>query len=310
MMNSIKVFAPMTVANLGCGFDVIGMTLDGTGDVLEVAIGEGTGISIENKSDVSLPADIEKNVITPAVRAFQAAYKKPILVNITVLSKILPGSGVGSSAASSAAAVFGLNELTGRPFSGKQLVEFAMDGEKLISGSRHADNVAPALLGGVVLIRENEPLDLVKLPVPDDFYCSVVHPHITVTTMEGRSVLPQQIPLRDAVTQWGNVGSLVAGLALNDMQLVGRSIKDVVVEPYRKRFIPEYDLLKKTLMNTGALAVNIAGSGPSVFAISENMAAAEKLAGVMKKHFFNLSIEADTYTSKVSSIGSRVLSNN
>lgn len=307
MKNSIKVFAPMTVANLGCGFDVIGMALDGTGDVLEVAIGEGAEITIENKSEVSLPSDIEKNVITPAIRAFQAAYKKPISVNIKVLSKILPGSGVGSSAASSAAAVFGLNELANRPFSGKQLVEFAMDGEKLISGSRHADNVAPALLGGVVLIRENEPLDLVKLPVPDNFYCTVVHPHITVTTMEGRSVLPQQIPLRDAVTQWGNVGSLVAGLALNDMQLVGRSIKDVVVEPYRKRFIPEYDMLKIALMDAKALAVNIAGSGPSVFAISDNTEVAQKLGNTMMQHFSNLSISANVYTSKVSNTGARIL---
>lgn len=300
----------MTVANLGCGFDVIGMALDGTGDILEIAVGEGSGISIENQSKISLPDDIEKNVITPAVRAFTDKYMKPIAVHIKVLSKILPGSGVGSSAASSAAAVFGLNELTGKPFSSKQLVEFAMDGEKLISGTRHADNVAPAIVGGVVLIRENEPLDMVKLPVPDSFYCTVVHPHITVTTMEGRSVLPRQVPLRDAITQWGNVGSLVAGLALNDMQLVGRSIKDVIAEPYRKRFIPEYDRLKHLLMQSEALAVNIAGSGPSVFAISESIATAERLGYLMEQHFANLSVEADVYTSKVSETGARVLADN
>lgn len=297
----------MTVGNMGCGFDVLGMALDGTGDVLEVAIGEGAGISIENESNVSLPADIEKNVITPATRSFLAAYGKSVSVSIKVLGKILPGSGVGSSAASSAAAVFALNELTGRPFTGKQLVEFAMDGEKLISGSRHADNVAPALLGGIVLIRENEPLDLVKLPVPDSFYCTVVHPHIIVTTMEARSVLPQQIPLKDAVAQWGSVGSLVAGLALNDMQLVGRSIKDVVAEPYRKRFIPQFDELKHSLLQAGALAASISGAGPSIFAVSENMDKAKQLGDVMKRHFTALSIEADIYTSKVSDVGARVL---
>lgn len=300
----------MTVGNMGCGFDVLGMALDGTGDVLEVAVEEGAGISIENRSNVSLPMDIEKNVITPAVRSFLAKYGKPISVHVSVLSKILPGSGVGSSAASSAAAVFALNELTGRPFSIEQLVEFAMDGEKLISGSRHADNVAPALLGGVVLIRENEPLDLVKLPVPDSFYCAVVHPHITVTTMEARSVLPKQILLQDAVIQWGNVGSLVAGLALNDMLLVGRAIKDVVAEPYRKRFIPKFDELKHSLMQAGALAVSISGSGPSIFAVSDSMDKAKQLGNMMKQHFIHLSIEADSYTSKVSETGARVLTDN
>lgn len=306
-MNRITVFAPMTIGNMGCGFDVLGMAMDGTGDTLEISIDEGSGISIENKSGVSLPDNVEKNVITPAVRSFLTKYGKQISVSIKVLKKILPGSGIGSSAASSAAVVFGLNELTGKPFDGKQLVEFAMDGEKLISGSRHADNVAPALLGGVVLVRQNEPLDLVNLPVPDNFYCTAVHPHITVTTMEGRSVLPQQIPLHDAITQWGNVGSLVAGLALNDMQLVGRSIKDVVAEPYRKRFIPQFDELKQALMKTGALAASISGSGPSVFAVSESLNNANRLGEVMKQHFSNLNIEADVYASKVSERGARVL---
>ena len=306
-MKKLMVFAPMTVGNMGCGFDVLGMAMDGTGDVLEMAVGEGSSISIENESNVSLPDDIEKNVITPAIRSFLLKYGKQLSVKVKVLKKILPGSGIGSSAASSAAAVFALNELTGRPFSGKQLVEFAMDGEKLISGSRHADNVAPALLGGVVLVRQNEPLDIVSLPVPDNFYCAAVHPHITVTTREGRSVLPQQIPLHDAITQWGNVGSLVAGLALGDMQLVGRSIKDVVAEPYRKRFIPQFDELKQSLMQAGALAASISGSGPSVFAVSDSMAAAEKLTKVMKQHFAALGIESDVYASKVSATGARVI---
>ena len=307
MMKTVKVFAPMTVANMGCGFDILGMTLDGTGDVLEVSVQDGSGLTIENHSTVELPTDIDKNVITPAVRSFVAAYGKPIAIHVKVLSKILPGSGIGSSAASSAAAVYALNELTNRPFTGKQLVEFAMDGEKLIGGTRHADNVAPALLGGVVLIRENEPLDFIKLPVPDNFYCTVVHPHIVVTTKEGRSVLPQQIPLHDAIVQWGNVGSLVAGLTLNDMQLVGRSIKDIVAEPHRKRFIPKFDELKESLKQAGALASSIAGSGPSVFAVSESIDKANQLGDVMKRHFVSLSIEADVYTSKVSEVGARVI---
>ena len=216
-MRYIKVFAPGTVANLGCGFDVMGLTLDGVGDLLEVGIEEGAGgLVIRNRSGKELPAKNEDNVITPAV---------------TILEKIAPGSGIGSSAASSAAAVWGVNELLGRPFSGERLVEFAMMGEALIGGTSHADNVGPAVLGGVVLIRGYEPLDIVRLPVPEGFFYAVVHPDIVVSTKEAREVLPREVPLHDAVTQWGNVGGLVAGFALGDVALIGRSMHDVVAEP-------------------------------------------------------------------------------
>jgi homoserine kinase len=310
MKKSIKVFAPATVANLGCGFDVMGMAIDGTGDLLEVTVEEGTGLEIINKSAVELPLDIEKNVITPAVRALLAAYGRAVRVTVTVLHKILPGSGIGSSAASSTGAVFGLNELLDRPFGERALVEFAMEGESLIGGgARHADNVGPAIMGGVVLIRGYEPLDIVKLPVPVDFYSVVVHPHITVTTKEGRGVLPREIPLHTAITQWGNVGGLVAGLALGDMGLVGRSIKDAVAEPARKHFIPGYDELKEALLAGGALAVNIAGSGPAVFAVCDTMTQAEELGRLMADHFARLGIEADVYPSKISGIGTRVMMN-
>jgi homoserine kinase len=182
-----------------------------------------------------------------------------------------------------------------------------MEGESLIgNGARHADNVAPAILGGVVLIRGYEPLDIIQLPVPGNFYASVVRPRITVTTREGRGVLPREIPLKTAVTQWGNVGGLVAGLALGDMALVGRSMKDVVAEPARKRFIPGYDSLKAALFDAGALGANIAGSGPAVFAVTDTAAKAEKLCGVMAAHFAALDIPADIYSSKISNRGCRV----
>ncbi|MDR0907997.1 MAG: homoserine kinase [Rikenellaceae bacterium] len=308
MKKTIKVFAPATVANLGSGFDVMGMAIDGTGDELEVAVEEGEGLEIINKSAVELPSDIEKNVVTPAVRALLAAYGRAVKVTVTVLHKILPGSGIGSSAASSAGAVYGLNELLDRPFGERALVEFAMEGESLIGGgARHADNVGPAIMGGVVLIRGYEPLDIVKLPVPDDFYTVVVHPHITVTTKEGRGVLPREIPLHTAITQWGNVGGLVAGLALGDMGLVGRSIQDAVAEPARKHFIPGYDELKEALLAGGALAVNIAGSGPAVFAVCDTMTRAEQLGRLMTAHFAHLGIDADVYPSKISGIGTRVI---
>ncbi|MCC8173381.1 MAG: homoserine kinase [Odoribacter sp.] len=263
-MKTIKVYAPATIANIGCGFDVMGMAFDGIGDVLEISLEEGKGLEIYNKSNVELPQAMEKNVITPAVNSLFKAYGKDVKIKITVLKKILPGSGIGSSAASSAAAVYGVNELLGNPFSREELVSFAMEGEKLISGTAHADNVAPSVLGGIVFIRGYNPLDLIPLPVPSNFWCSVIHPHLTVSTKEARDLLKKELPLRDAVTQWGNVGGFVAGVMQENMPLIGRSINDVVVEPYRKKFIPEYDKLKSEAINKGALAVNISGSGPSV----------------------------------------------
>lgn len=304
---TIRVFAPASTANLGCGFDVMGMALDGVGDVLRMSVGDGDSLVINNESGMNLPSDIEKNVITPAVRAFMAAAGKKAAVEITVEKKILPGSGIGSSAASSAAAVFGLNELFDRPFTVKELVDFAMQGEKLISGTAHADNSAPAVMGGIVFIRGYEPLDIVSLPVPDSFCFSVVHPHIMVSTKEARDVLRKEIPMREAVTQWGNVGGLVAGIMTGDMPLIGRSMRDVVVEPYRKGFIPGYDDLKAACMATGALAVNISGSGPSVFALSDSLETAERVGKAMKAHFDALSIENDLYVSHVPTVGARVV---
>ncbi len=291
---------------MGCGFDIMGMTLDGVGDVVAVAVEDGDGLEIINRSGVDLPEDKEKNVITPAVRALMAAYGRPRHIVVEIERKISPGSGIGSSAASSAAAVYALNEALGRPFSDERLVEFAMEGEKLISGGTpHADNVGPSLLGGVVLLRGYEPLDIVRLPVPDNFCCSVVHPAIMVSTKMAREVLPHDIPLRTAVKQWGNVAGLVAGLSLGDVCLVGRAMCDVVVEPYRKQFIPGFDALREKVLEAGALAMNISGAGPSVFALSADMTTAERVGEVMRSHFAE--VGSDVYVCKVSNRGARVL---
>lgn len=307
-MQYIEVFAPGTVANLGCGFDVMGLTLDGAGDRMRVGVErDARGLEIVNRSGKELPDRIEDNVITPAVRGLLEAYGQPVRVEITLLEKIAPGSGIGSSAASSAAAVYGLNELLGRPFPGERLVEFAMMGEALIGGTPHADNVGPAVLGGVVLIRGYEPLDIVRLPVPDDFFYAVAHPDIVVSTKEAREVLPREIPLHDAVTQWGNVGGLVAGLALGDVALIGRSMRDVVAEPCRKGFIPGYDSLKAEVLAEGALAMNIAGSGPSIFALAAGEAVSERVAERMRGHFARIGIDCNIYAGRVSNRGARIV---
>ena len=306
--NVVRVFAPGTVANMGCGFDVMGMTLNGVGDIVSVSVSEGDGLAIENRTQVDLPTELDKNVITPAVRALMKEFGEPRMVEVVVEHKISPGSGIGSSAASSAAAVYALNEALGCPFSPEKLVEFAMEGEKLISGGTpHADNVGPAILGGVVLMRGYEPLDIVRLPVPDNFFCSVVHPDIMVSTKEARAVLPKDITLRLAVKQWGNVAGVVAGLALKDVYLIGRAMVDSVIEPHRKQFIPGFDELREKVLAAGALSVNISGSGPSVFAVSPDMETASKVGEVMSQHFADMGIGSDLYVGTVSNEVCRVL---
>ena len=235
-------------------------------------------------------------------------FGEPRMIEVTVEHKISPGSGIGSSAASSAAAVYALNEALGCPFTPEKLVEFAMEGEKLISGGTpHADNVGPAILGGVVLMRGYEPLDIVRLPVPDDFFCSVVHPDIMVSTKDARAVLPKDITLRLAVKQWGNVAGVVAGLALKNVYLIGRAMVDSVIEPHRKQFIPGFDQLRENALAAGALSVNISGSGPSVFAVSPDMDTASKVGEVMSRHFADMGIGSDLYVGTVSNEGCRVL---
>lgn len=293
---------------MGCGFDIIGFTLDEVGDVLEMTMSEGDGITIENETDIPLPEDIEMNVITPVIRKFLDIMDRKAQIDVKVLRKIYPGSGIGSSAASSAAAAYGMNALFGYPLSDEELVECAMEGENLASGGYHADNAAPAVMGGIVLIRGYEPLDLIKLPVPGNFFCTVIHPDIVVTTKQAREILPKNVPLHDAISQWGNVGGLVAGLYSGDISLVGRAMKDVIAEPYRKEFIPGFDELRQKASDAGALAMNIAGSGPSVFALADRFGIAARVGKIMKEHFDSRGIGYEAYTVKVSNNGAKILS--
>lgn len=305
-MKKVRVFAPASIANMGCGFDVIGLALDEVGDVLEITMSEGDELTITNNSGVPLPEDIEQNVITPVVRSFLARIGSKAKIDVTICEKIYPGSGIGSSAASSAAAAFGMNELYGCPLSEEEVVLCAMEGENLASGGYHADNAAPAVMGGIVLIRGYEPLDIIQLPVPGNFYCAVVHPDIVVTTKEAREILPKAVPMHDAVRQWGNVGGLVAGLYSGNISLVGRSMQDHVAEPYRKKFIPGFDELRDKVLSAGALAMNISGSGPSMFALCDHRGNAERAAWIMKQHFDNAGIGSEVYVVKVSNKGAKL----
>ena len=305
-MKKVRVFAPASIANMGCGFDVIGLALDEVGDILEITQSEGDGLTITNESGVPLPEDIEKNVITPVVRSFLERTGHKAQIDVKVCQKIYPGSGIGSSAASSAAAAYGMNELYGCPLSEEEVVECAMEGENLASGGYHADNAAPAVMGGITLIRGYDPLDIIHLPVPGNFYVAVAHPHITVETKVAREILPKAVPMHDAVRQWGNVGGLVAGLYSGNISLIGHSMQDFVAEPYRKHFIPGFDELRDAILKVGALAMNISGSGPSVFALCDHKSISEKAGEIMQKHFDDQGVKCEVYVVKVSNKGAKL----
>ncbi len=307
-MDSIKIFAPATVANVACGFDIFGFALEEPGDVLRITRSEGDGIVISNRVEgLQLPLDPESNTAGIAVAKMLQSMNTKAAISIDLIKKINPGSGIGSSAASAAAAVFGVNELFGRPYTTIQLVEFAMYGEIAASGSPHADNVAPSLIGGFVLVRGCDPLDVYSISVPDNLYCAVVHPQVTVNTAEARAMLKKEILLRDAVTQWGNAAGLVAGMYSANYELIANSLHDVVAEPARATLIPEFHKVKEAAMQAGALGCSISGSGPSMFALCKGMSTARKASEAMSNTFTKNNIANHAYTSSVNAGGARIL---
>ena len=306
-MEEIKLFAPATIANVSCGFDVLGLCLDNVGDEMIIRKTNAKGVKITKIIGQDLPLETEKNVAGVAVLAMLKQLNTEAGFEIEIYKNIKPGSGIGSSAASSAGAVFGVNKLLGEPFTLQELVPFAMEGEKLASGTAHADNVAPALLGGFTLIRSYSPLDIIKIDAPKELYATVIHPQIEVKTSDARSVLKQTVSLKQTVTQLGNLGGLISGLYTEDYKLIGRSLHDEIVEPYRSILIPEFENAKKAALTAGALGSGISGSGPSIFALSKTKETAEKVGKAMALVYENIKINFDVHVSKVNANGIKVV---
>lgn len=310
MSEKIKVFAPATVANIACGFDIMGLALEGVGDTLTVHknnMGRLIIGDIEGASNI--PKDSEKNVCTVAIQALLDRLESKQGFTVDLVKNVTPGSGLGSSASSSAGAVFAANELLGKPFSKTELVEFAMAGEKVASEKAHADNVAPSLLGGFTIIRSYEPLDVFKIPYPEELVVTVIFPSVEVKTSDAKKILKVDVSLSDAITQWGNVAGLTAGLIMSDFGLIERSLQDVIVEPVRSILIPCYDAMKEAALANGALGCNISGSGPSVFAISRGNAIAEQVGKAMGEILSGYQIGYQKYISKVNSVGCEIIQN-
>ena len=306
-MNEIKLLCPATVANLSCGFDVLGLCLENIGDEMIIRKVKEKGLRISKITGADLPFETNKNVAGVAGLALLNHLDLEFGFEIEIHKKIKAGSGIGSSAASAAGVVVGINELLGNPLHRKDLIPYAMEGEFLASGSYHADNVSPAILGGFTLIRCYNPLEVIQIKSPQDLYVTIIHPHIEVKTSEARSILPKEIPLKTAITQWGNLGGFVSGLYTEDYELMGRCLHDVVAEPYRKILIPEFDHVKKSAIENGALGCGISGSGPSIYALSKGLKTAKKVADGIKKIYSKTGIGFDIYVSKVCEEGVKVM---
>jgi len=304
----VTVSSPATVANMVCGFDILGFAVHAPSDVLSVSLTNEPGVHIINEDEYDLPTDPEKNVSGAALHALLD--KAPDVKGLILTSKkqIKPGSGVGSSAASAAGAVVAANELLGKRFTNEDLVQFAMFGEKVASGVKHADNIAPAIYGGVTLIRSIFPLDIVPIK-PPELFVTIVHPQIEVRTSDARQILKHTVLLKDAIKQWGNIAGLVAGLLKHDYELIGRSLEDVIIEPVRSILIPGFNDVKRLCKEAGALGGGISGSGPSIFMLSKTKQDAEAVEVVMKDIYNKIGLDFHTYLTTINNEGVKVIDN-
>jgi len=305
---NVRVMAPATVSNLSCGFDVIGLALGEPYDILELGLTDTGSVEIaEIRGCSTLSRDPRKNVVGAVLRAIAERADNGTGFRVVLEKGIRPGSGIGSSGASAAAAAFAANELLEGIFTPHEMILFAMEGERLASGAAHADNVAPALLGGITLVRSYEPLDIVQLHVPDELWCVVIHPDTEIKTSVARGILDKHIPLDTAVKQWGNLAGLVAGLYSEDYDLIGRSLADFVAEPKRAGLISGFHELRAAALASGALGAGISGSGPSVFALCRGAESAAEVKLGMSEAMCSGGIAFDAYMSRVSPTGARLI---
>lgn len=309
-MNSVKAFAPATVANVSCGFDIFGFAIQEPGDTVELHKRDQPGVVITEITgdEGRLPRQAEKNSVTVVMLALLKHLGIKDFGCEVVLRKNMPlGSGMGSSAASAVAGVVAMNELLGSPLSRKELLPFAMEGERIASGSAHADNVGPSLLGGFVVIRSYNPLDIFTIPVPDDLYCTLVHPDIEINTKDARFILRNEVSLKNTIAQMGNVAGLVAGLMKADYDLISRSMVDVIIEPVRSILIPEFKDVKQAAISNGALGCSISGAGPSMFALSRGIENAQNAGKAMQERFASAGIESAVHVSGINQGGAVIL---
>ena len=306
---NIKVLAPATVSNVGPGFDIMGFALHLPVEEMILTIKAKPGIKIKKISgdNNALPLDINKNTATVALKNMLNQLHENFGIELTINKKIISGSGLGSSAASAVASVFALNELLDKPFTKNQLLDFALQGEAVASGSIHADNVAPCLFGGFILIRDYNPIDLIKIKSPKNLFCTILHPQFEIKTSEARKLIKKKYSLKELLTQSGNAAGLVTGLLKNDYQLIKRSLHDVVAEPARAKLIPGFYDIKNAALNNGSIGCSISGSGPAIFAFSKSMDEAIQIGKAMKNVSSKFVKKNNVYVSSINNDGPQVI---
>lgn len=310
MKKEITVFAPASVTNVGCGFDVLGFAIDFPGDEVTLRLTENPGIKIViiTGDNGKISKEIDKNTAGISVKTFTEYLNIKNGIEIEIHKKMGIGSGLGSSAASSVAAVFALNNLLEKPLSKNEIFNFALEGEKLTSGGKpHADNVAACLFGGFTIVKNNYDFEVINVPYPVNLWCAVIHPEVEVSTSYTRTLLKNEISLQTAVKQMSNVAGLITGLTTNDFNLIKNSIHDFIAEPIRSKFIPDYEKIKQTALKNGAYGCNISGSGPSVFAFSDSEISAIIIGNKMGDVLTEINIKYNLYVSKINNEGPKIL---
>jgi homoserine kinase len=306
-MDYLKIFAPATVANVSCGFDSLGFAVAAIGDEMTFTRTTEKGVHISNITGAELSYNVDENAASAVVKKMLHTANASFGIALTIHKGFSPGSGLGSSAASAAGAAFGANQLLGNIYSNLELTKFAMFGEEVACGSQIADNVAAAIYGGFVLVRSYAPLEIIKLPVPSELRVVAIHPQIAIKTKDARAVLPTKIALKDAVTQWANVGGLISGLYTDNYKLISNSLVDVVAEPARKTLIPFFDEVKNSALKAGALGAGISGSGPTIFALCKGDEVAKKVYQSIQENYKNTGIDFEMFISKVNPEGIKII---
>ncbi|MDG1110742.1 MAG: homoserine kinase [Polaribacter sp.] len=306
-MDYLKIFAPATVANVSCGFDSLGFAVDAIGDEMTFTKTVEKGVKITNITGAVLPYNVDENAASAVIKKILLEAKADFGIALTIHKGFSPGSGLGSSAASAAGAAFGVNQFLTHQYSNLELTKFAMFGEEVACGSAIADNVAAAIYGGFVLVRSYEPLEVIKLPVPEELRVVAIHPQIAIKTKDAREVLPKEIALQDAVTQWANVGGLVSGLFTNNYELISNSLVDVIVEPFRKGLIPFFDEVKTNAIKAGALGAGISGSGPTIFALCKGDKSAKNVYKAIEAAYQETGIGFEMFISKINPQGMKII---
>ncbi len=304
----VSAFAPASVGNLTCGFDLLGMALNEPGDLVSVDFNDYNEVKIVDiiGDGGKLSRNADKNTTTIPIKLMLKKLNLEKGIDVLLDKRMPLGSGMGSSAASAVAGAMAANELLGNPFTKQELIPFILEGEAFASGSVHGDNAIPCLLGGIVLILDYEPLRMVELPVPENLYYSLVHPNLKVLTKEAREILPKQFSMKTTIQQMGLLSGFVAGLYENNTDLISKSLKDLLAEPYRKNLITGFDKVYNSAISTGALNCGISGSGPSVYALSTSAQTAEKVAKTMLHTFNTLNIEGEMYYGKINTEGAKI----